>query len=188
MPAGAVVLTVCSGAPDVVKPGKTLTLTVLESPVEVPALPEKVGVACLVELHSVGAVIDTMVVATLNVFGVVTVVLPAASDCCASAVYVPPGSEADAGIDQEPPEAAVVSVWMGLVAVPIPENSLTVIAGRSPAAVLAVPEKVGVALVDEEQFTGAVILGAGATVSTVNVWALLRPVTPAASDCDARAV
>jgi hypothetical protein len=65
---------------------------------------------------------------------------------------------------------------------------LTVTVGRSPEAVPAAPENVGLVLFDALEFAGVVNVTAGGVVSIVNVFADDVPVLPASSDWDACAV
>jgi len=89
-----VALSVCRGVPLALDPEYTFTVTVAESPGALPATPEKVGVAVdtvapfagWVSVTVGGVVSGTL---TVNVFAELKPVLPAASPCCARAVYVP---------------------------------------------------------------------------------------------------
>src|SRR5205085_9922627 len=102
-------------------PAEMLTVMVAESPAAVPAAPRKPGVPLLVTAPLLGAVRVTAggVVSTVKVAALLSPVLPAASDCCACAVYVPSASAGAATTDQAPALAVAVSVSTGVpVALP----------------------------------------------------------------------
>ena len=56
----------------------------------------------------------------VNVFALLKPVLPALSDCCAWAVYVPVGSAGDPSTVQLPPACVAVSVCTGLPVALVP--------------------------------------------------------------------
>jgi hypothetical protein len=75
-----------------------------------------------------------------------------------------------------PPLRVAINVCASVPLVPEPEYSFTVTVPRSPLAVPAAPENVGVALLVVLLLAGFVNVTTGATVSTVNVLAVLEPV------------
>jgi hypothetical protein len=154
----------------VVAPCLTTTLTVLESPAALPAVPEKVGVALLVDDPLTGLRTATPTGATESIENVTTELVPvfvAASVCDAVTVYVPSESELPAVTVQAVPERVADSVWT--VDTPCFTTTLTV--AESPAAFPAVPVKLGVESLMVELSAGAVIVTVGPTDEIVNVLA-----------------
>src|SRR5207244_8622307 len=134
------------------------------SPLAVPAVPENVGVATLIEDPFDGAASETTgnAVSTVNVLAELRPRLPSESDCWAWAVYVPSLSVGEAGTDQAPPLAVVLTVSTGEPDAEEPLYTLTVTVGRSPPAVPADPEKVGVPVLIDVPLRGALRGTAGA--------------------------
>jgi hypothetical protein len=87
-----------------------------------------------------------------------------ASDCSARTEYVPL-ARGDGTADHDPLEALVLSVCTRAPDATRPSQIFTVIVGRSPLAVPAAPEIVGVESRVELPSAGLVILGAGGVVS-----------------------
>jgi hypothetical protein len=140
-----------------------------KSPLAVPAAPENLGSWQANVLPLAGLVIVTAGALALirKVLGLLTAVFPALSDCCAWAVYVPSANGWDGATDQPAPDAVVVSVSTGTPERLEPRNRLIVIVGKSPLAVPAVPENVGLLLFVAVPVAGLVNPTAGGTVSTV---------------------
>src|SRR5437588_563466 len=98
-----------------------ITVMVAESPPAVPAPPPKVGAVLAVAEPSAGWLRVTAggVVSTVKVAAPLRPVLPAASDCCACAVYVPSASAGEA-TDQAPALAVAVRVSTGVPVAVLP--------------------------------------------------------------------
>jgi len=101
---------------------------------------------------------------------------------------VPSASPVDGTTDQLLPLRVELNVRTGEPDGLVPLNTVTVTVDESPGAEPADPLSGGDEVLTVLPFRGWASVGAGATVSTVNVDAPLEPVLPAASACSARAV
>ena len=94
---------------------------------------------------------------------------------------MPSASGAETATDQVPPDRVADNVST----TDAPCFTRTDTVAESPAAEPAVPEIVGDALFDVDPSAGDVITTVGATVATVNVFAVDVDELPDESDCDA---
>ena len=167
-----------------VAPCSITTLTVAESPDEVPAVPEKVGSGVLEKEAFAGlttATPDGAVVSMVKVVTALVVELPAASVWVTVTVKVPSAS-AETGVDQAVPVRVALNVWM--VAASCLITTLTV--NESPPAAPAVPEMVGVLEFDDDPLIGLTTdTPVGATESMVKLVMALVPTFDAESVCEA---
>ena len=133
----------------------------------------------------------SMMVAVIMMCGgsLLVAVLPAMSDCVASTAYCPSRRSAAGLTDQAPSTASALRgvPTRGSSAVP-PLWIATVTPGRSPSAVPAVPEKIGLAFFVSVPVAGLAMVTDGTLVSIWNVVVRLEPVRPNVSVCVARAL
>jgi hypothetical protein len=111
--------------------------------------------------------IDAGTVWIVNVLGVLMTLLPAWSDCSATAVYAPSEIGLAVTTDHLSPERIVLSVRTGEPVACVPEKTLTVIVDESVAALPPVPENAGVSSLVVVALAGLRKVTFGGTASTV---------------------
>ena len=160
-----------TGVPDGLSPAKISIVTVVESPVALPAVPAKLGVVSVVDAPSPGTVTVTAgaVVSTTNVLGALTPSGPSVCVWRARAVYVPSASAVASTAVHPVPVRVTLSSRTGVPEVPVPANTSTVTVAESPARSLAEPENAGVESLLRDPSAGAVSVTAGAARRIVNV-------------------
>jgi hypothetical protein len=179
-------VSVWTGDPVVVDPAKILTVTVLESPAEFPAVPATDGVLSFERLPAVGEVTETAgaAVSTVKVVPAVDVEFPTSSVWIACTVYWPSASTA-AVPDHDPPLRVRLSVCTGVPVGVDPANTFTVTVAESPVALPAAPASEGVLSFVRLPALGVVTVTAGAAVSTTKVVPEVDAELPTSSACTA---
>jgi hypothetical protein len=163
-----VALSVCNGVPVALEPAYTFTVTRVESPFDVPAVPEKVGVAFVLEEPLAGWLSVTTGVelsAMVKVLVLLRPVFPAVSCCSARAVYCPFASGTLAGAVQSVPVRVTVRVWTGVPVALGPAYSLAVTVGESLKRFPALPLTLNSGLATVAPAVGWVTVTAGRAVS-----------------------
>src|SRR4051794_22165192 len=161
-----------SGPAVVSDPCQTRIETLAASPVAIPAVPPKEGVASPVDESAAGepSVGTGAAVSTVNERGALRPVLPAAARCSTTPGYGPSVS-ADVPVTEKAPStsAAAGSDCSGALSVSEPDQISTVTVGESPAPVPAVPVKVGVPLPRNVPSAGVVSAGVGGATSLLSI-------------------